>query len=203
MQNSSFARKAGIVGIIGAILWVIAVIMQYSLNLVEPDGSALWIVNELIFFLALAGVAGGFLGLIPSGAVANTFGKTAVILYAVSRGLIILGGLANLFLQEQDSPIFLVFPIGGMLSDIAGLLIGIAVVTAKRWTGWQRWMPLAHFLVIFFAVSLPLGLGVTPDGPGMAGELVMGAMWLGVALAVFTSAAEPRSYVVSPQAAQQ
>ncbi len=203
MQNSSLARKAGIVGIIGAILWVTAVIMQSSFNLFVPDGSALWIAHQLIALTALTGVAAGFLGLIPGGAVANTFGKTAVILYAVSRGLIILGGLANLFLQGQDSPIFLVFPIGGMLADIAALLIGIAVVTAKRWTGWQRWMLLAHFLVIFFAVSLPLGLGVTPDGPGMAGELVMGAMWLGVALAVFTSAANPRVYAVAPLASQQ
>ncbi|MEN4011410.1 MAG: hypothetical protein AB1453_06040 [Chloroflexota bacterium] len=55
--------------------------------------------------------------------------------------MIILGGLANLFLQGKDNPIFLVFPIGGILTDIAALLIGIAVVTAKRWIGWQRWMP--------------------------------------------------------------
>jgi len=202
MANPSFARKAGSVGIICAIFWVIAVIMQYSFNLSEPDGSALWLMHQLIAMTALACVAVGFLGLIPGGAVANTFGKTAVILYAVSRGLIILGGLANLFLQGQDSPIFLVFPIGGTLTDIAALLIGIAVVTAKRWTGWQRWMPLVHFLIIFFAVSLPLGLGAT-NGPGMAGELVQGIMWLGVVLAVFTSAANPRSYAMSPKTLQQ
>ena len=202
MQNPSLARKAGIVGIIGAILWVIAVIMQYSFNLSEPDGSALWLVHQLIAMTALAGVAVGFLGLIPGGAVANTFGKTAVILYAVSRGLIILGGLANLFLQGQDSPIFLVFPIGGTLGDIAALLIGIAVVTAKRWTGWQRWMPLAHFLVTFFGINLPMALGAT-NGPGMVGELVQGVMWLGVSLAVFTSAVNPRSYAVTPQASRQ
>ena len=203
MKNPSFARKAGIVGIISAILWVIAVIMQYSLNLVEPDGSALWLVNELIFLTALAGVAVGLLGFIAGGAVVSTFGKTAVILYVVGRGLIVFGGLVGLFVQGQDSPIFLVFPIGGMLGEISSLMIGIAVVTAKRWTGWQRWMPLAHFLVNFFAVSLPLALGVTPDGPGLVGELVMGAMWLGMALAVFTATADTRSYAMSPQASQQ
>jgi hypothetical protein len=203
MKNSSFARKAGIVGIIGAILWVMAVIMQYSLNLFEPDGSALWVVHQLIALTALAGVSVGFLGLIAGGAVGNMFGKTAVILYVVGRGLIIFGGLAGLFLQGQDNPIFLVFPIGGTLSDLAALLIGIAVVTAKRWTGWQRWMPLAHFLVNFFAVGLPLALGVTPDGPGMLGEIVMGTMWLGMALAVFTATGDTRSYAMSPQASQQ
>ncbi len=203
MQNPSLARKAGIVGIIGSVLWVIAVLMQHSLNLYELDGSALSIAHELIFLTALTGVAVGFLGLIPGGAVASTFGKTAVILYVVGRGLIIFGGLAGLLLQGQDSPIFLVFPIGGTLGDLAALLIGIAVIRAKRWTGWQRWMPMVHFLVVFFAVSLPLGLGLTPDGPGTAGELVMGAMWLGVALAVFTSAASLRSYAADPQPSQQ
>ncbi len=203
MVNSSSARKMGIVGIIGSVLWMVAVIMQSSLNLFVPDGSALRLAHQLVALTALAGVAVGFLGLIPGGAVVNTFGKTAVILYAVSRGLIIVGGLAGLFLQGQESPIGLVFPIGGMLADITALLIGIAVITARRWTGWQRWMPLAHFLVLFFAVSLPLGLGLTPDGPGTVGELVMGTMYLGVALAVFTSAADLRAYGAAPQPSQQ
>lgn len=202
MVNSSLARKAGIVGIIGAILWMMAVIMQYSLNLVEPEGSALWLVHQLIAMTGLAGVAVGFLGLIPGGAVVNNFGKTAVILYAVSRGLIILGGLVNLFLEGQDSPFILVFPIGGILGDIAALLIGITVITAKRWTGWQRWVPLAHFLLTFFGINLPMALGAM-DGPGMAGELIQGVVWLGVALTVFTSAANSRSYAVTPQASQQ
>lgn len=200
MQNPSLARRAGMIGIIGAILWMIAVIMQYSFNLSEPNESVLSTVIELIFLISLAGVAVGFLGLIPGGAVVNTFGKTTVILYAVSRGFIIFGGLAGLFLQGQESPIGLVFPIGGVLGDISALLIGIAVITARRWAGWQRWMPLAHFLVLFFAVSLPLGLGLTPDGPGLPGELVMGVMLLGVALAVFTSAANLHSYAATPQA---
>jgi hypothetical protein len=202
MQNPTLARKAGIVGIISAVLWLAAVIMQYSLNLFQADGSGLWLLHQLIAMTALAGVAVAFLGLIPGGAVVNAFGKTAVILYAIGRGLIILGGLANLFLHGQDSPIFLVFPIGGMLGDIAALLIGIAVITAKRWSGWQRWMPLVHFLVTFFAINLPMSLGAM-DGPGMAGELVQGAMWLGVALAVFTSAASAHSYTVMPQSSQQ
>ncbi len=203
MVDPSLARKMGIVGIMGAGLWVISVIMQYSLNLFAPDGSFLRTIHQLIALTAMAGAAVGFLGLIPGGAVVNWFGKAVVFLYAAARGLIILGGLVGLFMQGQDTPFFLVFPIGGMLSDLAALLIGIAVVTAKRWTGWQRWMPLVHFMVVFFALSLPFGLGLMPDGPGMISELVQGVMWLGVALAVFTSAASIRAFAVTPQASQQ
>ena len=91
-------------------------------------------------------------------------------------------------LQTQDTPISILFPIGGALWDLGALLTGIAVITAKRWTGWQRFMPLVSFLVIFFAVNLPLIVGAT-DGPGMIGELIMGACWFGVALAVYTTQA--------------
>lgn len=202
MVNYTMARKAGNIGIISAVVWMIAVIMQHSLNLFAPDGSSLWIVHQLLALTSLAGVAVGFLGLIPSGAVISKFGKTAVILFAIGRGLIILGGLASLFLRGQDSPIFLVFPIGGTLSDIAALLIGIAVITAKSWTGWQRWMPLVHSLVTFLGISLPMGLGAM-NGPGLAGELIQGALWLGVALAVFTSASNSRTFAASPQGSQQ
>lgn len=194
MQNTSLARKAGMVGMAGAVLWMIGVIMQYSLGLFGPDSGALWVVHELIAFVALAGMITGFLGLIWGGAVESRFGKTAVYLYAISWGLIIIAGLVGLLPQTADSPIFILYPIGGMLSDVGALLTGIAVIMAKRWAGWQRFMPLVNFLVIFFGVNLPMFAGAN-DGPGLIGELVMGVCWLGVALAVYTS----QSRAVTPQ----
>jgi len=186
MQNSSKARKYGVIGILGSVLWIISVILQFSLNLFDSVGSGIWFMHQLLAMIALVGVVIGFLGLISGGAVVNTFGKTTVYLYVVARGLIILGGLFNLFLQGQESPIFLVFPIGGTLGDLAALLIGIAVIIAKRWSGWQRWMPMIHFLVTFFGISLPMGLGII-NSPGMVAELVQGIVWFGVALAVYKS----------------
>jgi hypothetical protein len=186
MQNTSLARKAGTVGIAAAILWIASVIMQYSLGLFGPDSGTLWIPHQVIALTALLGMVIGFLGLVWGGAVQSRFGKMAVYLYATGWALIIIAGLAGLLLQSEDSPIFILYPIGGVLSDIGALLTGIAVLIAKRWTGWQRYMPLVDFLVIFFGVNLPGFLGAT-DGPGMIGELVMGACWFGVALAVYTS----------------
>ncbi len=185
MQNTSLARKAGIVGMASAILWMVSVIMQKSLGLSSPDGSALWVAHELMAMTAIVGMVIGFLGLIWGGAVQSRFGKMAVYLYAFGYGLIVVAGLAGVLLQTQDTPISILFPIGGTLWDLGALLTGIAVITAKRWTGWQRFMPLVNFLVIFFAVNLPLIVGAT-DGPGMIGELIMGACWFGVALAVYT-----------------
>jgi hypothetical protein len=189
MQNTSLARKAGIVGMASAILWMISAIIQKSLGLSSPDGSALWVAHELMAMTAIVGMVIGFLGLIWGGAVQSRFGKMAVYLYAFGWGLIVIGGgLASVLLQTQDTPISILFPIGGALYDLGALLTGIAVIAAKRWTGWQRFMPLVSFLVIFFAVNLPLIVGAT-DGPGMIGELIMGACWFGVALAVYTTQA--------------
>jgi len=182
---------------VAAGLWIVSVIMQYSFGLFNPDGSPLRIAHQLLAVAALAGMVVGFLGLIWSGAVQSRLGKTGVYLYAIGYGLIIVAGLAGLLLQGQDSPVFMLYPLGGILYDLGALLAGIAVITAKRWTGWQRFMPLMSFLVIFFAVNLPNFLGVT-DGPGMIGELLMGACWFGVALAVCTTQAKGAALQSSP-----
>jgi hypothetical protein len=186
MQNTGRARKAGTIGIASTALWVLSVIMQYSLGLFEPDGSPLWIVHQALALTALAGIVVGFLGLIWGGAVQSRFGKTSVYLYALSWTLIIFAGVAGILLQGQESPVFLLYPIGGVLGDVSALLTGIAVLVARRWSGWQRFMPLVNFLLVFFGVNLPSFLGVT-DGPGLIGELVMGACWFGVSLAVYTT----------------
>lgn len=201
MQNPSLARKAGVVGMVAAGLWIASVIMQNSLGLFNPDGSPLRIAHQLLAMAALAGMVVGFLGLIWGGAVQSRLGKAGVYLYAIGYGLIIVAGLAGLLLQGQDSPVFMLYPLGGILYDLGALLAGIAVMTAKCWTGWQRFMPLVSFLVIFFGVNLPNFLGVA-DGPGMIGELIMGACWFGVALAVYTTQAKDATLPSSPVAGQ-
>lgn len=185
MTNLTRGRLAGMVGMVSAVLWLGTVFMQYRYGLFGLDSGPLYPVHQLLAFVALAGMIVGFLGLVWSGAVAKGWGKTAVFLYALGFGLISFTGLVVLMLQTEDSPIFLLYPIGALLGEIGGLLIGIAVLRAKQWLGWQRYVPLASFLIIFFSVSLPLTLGAT-EGPGMVGELIMGACWFGVALAVWT-----------------
>lgn len=185
MVNRSRGRKAGIVGMVGALLWAVGTIMQNWFGLWGEGSGLLYTVHQLLAFTALTCMIIGFLGLIWGGAVVGRFGKTAVYLYAAAYGLIILAGLVGLISQTQDSPIFILYPIGGLLSTLSALLISVAVLRAKRWQGWQLWMPLASFLIIFLAVDLPLFLGVT-DGPGLVGELIMAACWFGVGLAVFT-----------------
>ena len=45
MQSTSSARRAGIVGMLGAVLWGISVIMQNGLGIWGPESSSLWLVH--------------------------------------------------------------------------------------------------------------------------------------------------------------
>lgn len=186
MYKNSRALKAGTTGMVGAVLFMASVIMQYSLGLFGPEAGWLWVLHQLLAFSALICIMIGFLGIIWGGGVQSLFGKMSVYTFIAGWALIVAAGASGLFLGSEDSPIFILYPVGGTLSEIGALLTGITVLAAGLWAGWQRFMPLINFLVVFFGVSLPSFLNAS-DGPGLVGELVMGICWFGVALAVYTA----------------
>jgi hypothetical protein len=187
MSTASRVRTAGFIGMTGGALWIISIIMEYSLGLFTHDGSLLDGINTL---LALAGMScsmAGFLGLLWGQAFRGRLGPLGIIMHILGWGLIFIGGLGLVLLPTGDSPLFLVFPIGGNLHDYGYLFIGIAAIISGRWSGWQRWMPLVAAVVNTLTMGLPMLLGVSPDGPGMIPELLNGVMWFGIGLAVFSA----------------
>lgn len=187
MSTASRVRTAGLIGMAGGMLWIVSVILQNSQGLFDPDGSPAWMLQQV---LALAGMLcsmAGFLGLLWGQAFRGRLGPLGIILHIVGWGLIFIGGLALLVIGPAESPLFLVFPIGGNLHDIGYILIGIATIISGRWSGWQRWMPLVAAVVNILTMGLPMLLGAAPDGPGMIAELLNGVMWLGIGLAVFSA----------------
>jgi hypothetical protein len=187
MSIASRVRTAGFIGMAGGLLWIISIIMEYSLGLFTHDGSLLDGINTL---LALAGMScsmAGFLGLLWGQAFRGRLGPLGIIMYILGWALIFIGGLGLILLPTGDSPLFLVFPIGGNLHDYGYLFIGIATIISGRWSGWQRWMPLVGAMVNTLTMGLPMLLGLTPDGPGMIPELLLGVMWFGIGLAVVSA----------------
>jgi hypothetical protein len=55
-----------------------------------------------------------------------------------------IGGIMALIVHADDTPIFLVFPVGGLMMDVGALFTGIVVIKDKQWSGWQRFMPLIY-----------------------------------------------------------
>jgi hypothetical protein len=188
MINTARAHRAGLAGLAGAALWILAIIVEYAFGLQAPDAKGpLFIANELMFFVAMAGIAVGYLGILWADGIRGLFGKISTGMVALGYLLLIVVGLFQLFLSNQDSPIFILFPIGGMLMAFGVLLTGVGVARAGSWSGWQRWMPLVFAAFLWLAIQIPLIIGATPDGPGMVAELVWGVGLFLVALATYTA----------------
>lgn len=59
-MNPSLAHRAGIVGMSAAVLWLITLILEYSLGLYPPDGEGLlYVLNQMLVLIALTGFAYG------------------------------------------------------------------------------------------------------------------------------------------------
>jgi len=191
MPNTSLARKAGVAGMAGAVMWIIALIIEYSFGLFPPDGSGpLYVTNQTLSFVAMGAIVVGILGIMWGGGVSGRFGKIGIWLFALGYGLIIVGGIMALYAGADDSPIFIVFPLGGLMMDVGALLTGIAVVKDRRWDGWQRFIPLVYAVYLWLAIEVPIIMGVYVDGPGFVLEIFQGIGLFFVALAVTTKQAK-------------
>jgi hypothetical protein len=192
MQNTSLARKVGIVGMAGAVLWAIVNVLEVSFDLFPPDGSGpLYVTNQVLAFLALTAIAAGILGIIWGGGVSGRFSKIAVWIFSIGHILIVVGGIMALLLRADDSPIFIVFPIGGLMMDVGALLTGIAVIKEKRWNGWQRLMPLIYAIYLWLVIEIPFIMGVYGDeGPVGMVEIIQDLGLFLLALAVYTTQAK-------------
>jgi hypothetical protein len=184
MNNTNLARRAGMAGMVGAALWIIATIWQ------PPGEGPMFIANQLLFLVAMAGIAVGYLGILWGNGINGPFGKISTSMVALGYLLLIVVSFLSLFLGDGESPIFVLYPIGGMMMAFGVLLTGIGVTRAGSWGGWQRWMPLIYAAFLWLAIQIPLIVGLTPDGPGMVAEILWGIGLFLVALATYTASAE-------------
>ena len=147
MQTNNRTQMAAIAGMAGAVLWAIVNILEVSFGLYPPRGSGpLYVANQLLAFVALAAIAVGILGINWGGGVTGNIGKTGVWLFALGHILIIVGGIMALFTGTDDSPIFIVFPLGALMMDVGVLITGIAVITAGRWSMQVLWFERWYFV---------------------------------------------------------
>lgn len=137
-----------------------------------------------MFFIALAGYVFMLLGLWHARAAGSSiFGK-------ISLGIFIAGLVALLIAQIvqllTNNPDFFLFPVGGIFQLLGGLLAGIAVATAKRWNGWQRFALL--FQGLYYLIVLFLPIVISNQSPSQLAESVWQITWFITSLALFTQA---------------
>ena len=189
MKSNNRVQMAAIAGMIGAVLWAIVNILEVSFELYPPGGSGpLYVANQLLALVALVAIAVGILGMNWGGGVTGNIGKTGVWLFSLGHILIVVGGSMALFTGTDDSLIFIVFPIGALMMDVGALITGIAVVTAGRWSGWQRYMPLIYAIYLWVAIEIPSIMGAYGElGPTGMVEIIQDLGLFLIALAIYTA----------------
>jgi hypothetical protein len=183
------SRIAGIVGMASAVLWLIALFFEYRYGLQPPgDGSVSYSADQAVFFIALAGYLIMLVGLWRSKAAGNgAFGTAALSIFMA--GLVALL-MAQIVQWLTGNPDFILFPVGGFLQLLGGLLTGMAVVTAQRWDGWQSFAPLLQGLYYLIVLFVPLA--ILNQSPTQLTESIWQVTWFITSLALFTKASSLR-----------
>ncbi len=190
MENTDRIRNSGIALIAGSLLWIVAILVEYTFGLKPPSSDTLFYVDQTMFFVAEAGWVTGIFGLIWARAAGEgRFGKIALGLFAFGWITLLVAALVADFTGDQNNALF---PLGGLSSALGGLLAGAAVVAARRWHGLRRYTVLFYALYYFLVLMLPLMLIGQAGGPSMATEVLWGLAWLPMGYALVTEAQSPR-----------
>ena len=183
-------RKFGVLCMVAAVVWILAISIEYPLQLQPPGIGFMFHLNQTMFLIANTGFLIGIIGLIWSRAAGDGwFGKIALGLFALGYAAIIIATMLGLFAGKHDS---VLFPVGGITASLACLLSGIAVVSAKHWKGWQRWSVL--FYAIYYWVALFLPLVIANQEPNQLTETIWGLCWFLIGFALYTGH-QRREYV--------
>jgi hypothetical protein len=186
-MSTGQARLSSIVGMVSALIWLVALTIEYAYGLLPPgDGSVLYYVDQAFFFVALAGYVIMLLGLWQSRAAGNgSLAKIALGLFVAGLAAILVATLVQWLTRNPD---FFLYPVGGLFQLLGGLLTGVAVVRADRWEGWQRFAPLTQGL--YFLVMLVLSLVIAGQGPSQLAEALWQVTWFAMSLALYTMTSE-------------
>jgi hypothetical protein len=183
MFTKTQPRMSAVIGMGSAVLWLIALLIEYGFHLQPPgNGSLLYYADQMMFFVAMAGYVILLLGLWQARAAGNgIFGKIALGIFITGLVALLIAQIVQAFTNNPD---FFLFPIGGMLQLLGGLLTGIAVAVSKRWEGWQRFTLLLQGLYYLIALMLPII--IFNQEPTLLTESIWQVAWFLTSLALFT-----------------
>jgi hypothetical protein len=187
-RNSSMFSKiqpriSAEIGMGSAVLWLIALLIEYSFHLQPPgNGSLLYYLDQALFFIAMAGYVILLVGLWQARTAGDgLFGKISLGIFITGLVALLIAQIVQLLTNNAD---FFLFPIGGLCQLLGGLLAGIAVAVSKRWESWQRFAPLLQGLYYLIALMLPII--ITNQEPTLLTESIWQVTWFITSLALFT-----------------
>jgi hypothetical protein len=167
MNSQHFARTAGFWCIVGATVATLGAIVTGSIpssvpttNMSFPFSPTTYAITQLIWAGCQTLMFLGTLGLARSGAVGvSRLGQIGIWITLAGMAAIVpcVAGFAFIASETVDSTAATAMSsaigLASTLSGLGFLLVGIAVLRAGRWHGWQRFTPLLCGLYVFVALT--------------------------------------------------
>lgn len=189
MESTRRIRGAGWILIGSGLLWAVAILIEYRFNLKPPNQGTLYAIDQGMFFVAQLGYVTGITGLMWAHAAGNGwFGMGTLGLFAFGWIVLVVAAPLAWITRNNNLPLF---PIGGLVAMLGGLLAGVAVVVTRRWRGWQRFSVLCYALYYFCALLLPLF--IANQGPTLITEVVWGLAWVPIGVTLVSQARTERT----------
>lgn len=186
MWAKNRGQVAGMVGMAAAALFFIGLLIEYRYGLFPPSSGGLFVANQLMFYVAMAGIVVLLWGIRQGGVGGNgRFAHIVLTLFPLGWVMLIIGGLVMLLTGNGDN---LLFPLGGLSNMVFGLLAGIVVARNKQWHGWPRFALLlqgVYFLLVMMILP-PILTG--SNEPTLLTESLWMATWFLVGLACWQMA---------------
>jgi hypothetical protein len=145
-----------------------------------------WIIIQLLLLI-------GVVELALSGAAPGWFGGISLGLALLGRADFVAAEIHSLFIGYDSD----LLALGALITAVGMTLVGIAVLRAKRWGGWERFTPLLAG-VYPFVVMFPF-IFIT-DEPSQLAIAGWGLPWLLLGYAIWTNAREWRTSPPAPAA---
>lgn len=140
MNSSRRVRLAGTAYAVGGAVWfVLATVVAVLFGVEPPPESAAFAPIQVVWILLQLLLLFGFFGVRWSAGVGRGLFGTIAFGLGVLGHLVFVAAEIHSLVSGVTSDIV---ALGALISAVGILLTGIAVLRAKQWQGWARWMPL-------------------------------------------------------------
>lgn len=184
MFFQNHTRTAGILGMLGAVIFFLGLLVEYRYGLFPPGSGTLYVLNQVQFMVAMSCMLVMLLGMRAARAGGDSrFARITLTLFPIAWATLIVGGLISLFTGNGDN---ILAPLGGLSGLLLALLAGIAVAVAGKWQGWTRYALLLQGLYSVLEVVIMTIINGAPD-PTLLTESLWMATWFLTSLALYVN----------------
>ena len=185
MFHRNRSQLAGSLGMFGALLFFVGLLIEYRYGLFPPGSGTLFVINQMMFFVAMGCILLMLWGMRQARAGGNgRFARITLTIFPIGWAALLLGGIVSLLTGNADN---LFFPLGGLTVMVFGLLAGIAVALGKNWQGWSRFAPLLQGVYYLLVMMILPPILTGSNEPTFLTESLWMLTWFLMGLAVFVN----------------